>query len=72
MSHEKTSVVLRKIDKAARVRGLTFEIRRPGGNHTIYDLDGLMVTIPNGSKVTRVEATYRQLQDKLGKGWWRQ
>ncbi|AGT12691.1 hypothetical protein SEA_LUMOS_85 [Mycobacterium phage Lumos] len=72
MSHEKTSEVVRKIHKAARVRGMELTISRRGGNHTIYDLDGHMVTIPNGSKVTRVEATYRQLQPKLGKGWWRE
>ncbi|QGJ93102.1 hypothetical protein SEA_CALM_85 [Mycobacterium phage Calm] len=72
MSHEKTSVVLRKIGRAAKDRGLTFEVKRAGGNHTIYSLDGHMVTIPNGSKVTRVEATYRQLQVKLGRGWWRE
>lgn len=72
VSSEKTSQVLRKIEQAARVRGMTLALKRPGGNHSIYDLDGHMVTVPNGNKVTRVEVMYRQLQPKLGKGWWRE
>lgn len=71
MSHEKTSVVLKKISRAAEVRGMKFEFKRFGGNHLIYELDGRMVPISK-PKVTRVETTYRQLQPVLGKGWWRE
>lgn len=69
----KTNTVIRNIERAARAAGLTFELQREGGNHTIYSLDGLIIPIArhpsiDGYLELRI---YKQCQDKLGKGWWR-
>lgn len=68
---DKRTEVVRSIKRAARVRGMDFVPRRAGGNHTIYDLDGMSIPIPNGTTVNGREHIFRQCQDKLGKGWWR-
>lgn len=69
----KTSSVIRKIQTAAKERGITFEQLREGGNHTIYSLDGLIVPIARHPSVDGYLELriYKQCQEKLGKGWWR-
>ena len=59
---DKRTEVVRSIKKAARVRGMDFVPRRAGGNHTIYDLDGLSVPIPNGTTVKYADSDYRVAQ----------
>lgn len=66
--------VLDKIAKAAKRAGLTWELAREGGNHSIYKLDGL--PIPVGRRRGEIgnryaEMIYRECEPKLGKGWWR-
>ena len=65
--------VVRKIGKAARARGLDWSQAREGANHTVYDLDGLMVPIARHSEIDNLmaEIIYRQCAEKLGKDWWR-
>ena len=69
----KTATVIRNIEKAARAAGLTFELQREGGNHSIYSLDGLIIPIPRHPSIdTYLELRiHKQCQPKLGKGWWR-
>lgn len=69
----KRTEVIDKINKAAKRARLSFEIQREGGNHTIYNLDGLMIPIARHPTVDGYLATkiYKQCEPKLGKGWWR-
>ncbi len=69
----KRAEVIEKISKAAKKAGLSFDIHREGGSHTIYNLDGIMVPIarhPNLDGHLAVKV-YKQCEPKLGKGWWR-
>ncbi|QFG08482.1 hypothetical protein SEA_GUANICA15_98 [Mycobacterium phage Guanica15] len=65
--------VIAKIRKAARAKGLTFEFEREGGNHEIWNLDGIRVPISRHKYVHEHLALkiYKQCQPKLGTGWWR-
>ncbi|WNM74164.1 HicA-like toxin [Mycobacterium Phage Nergal] len=66
------SEIVAKIRKAAKAKGLTFESVRQGGNHEIYDLDGIMVPIGRGKLDKYVTLKiFKQCEPKLGKGWWR-
>jgi hypothetical protein len=69
----KRTEVIKKIEQAARARGLTFTLKRHGGNHDVYDLDGQMIPIERHRELQHgyAEKLYRQCQPKLGKGWWR-
>jgi hypothetical protein len=69
----KRTEVIKKIQEAATARGMTFDFKRRGGNHDIYDLDGLMIPIKRHRELTDqyAEKVYRECQPKLGKGWWR-
>ncbi|AAD17626.1 hypothetical protein TM4_61 [Mycobacterium phage TM4] len=71
----KRSEVIAKISKAARAKGMRFEIAREGGNHTLYSLGGVMVPIGRhptsnlpGGIALRI---FKQCEPPLGKGWWR-
>lgn len=66
--------IIAAINRAARLRGLSFiKKSRKGGNHDIYDLDGLMVVIPRHREINELttKSIYKQAEEKLGKGWWR-
>lgn len=67
------SEILKKITKAATDKGLSFVKSRQGGNHTIYNLDGLMIPIGHHRQFeTRyAETVYKECEPKLGKGWWK-
>ncbi|KXO89084.1 hypothetical protein AXK60_18660 [Tsukamurella pseudospumae] len=66
--------MVRKIRKATREAGLTWDLEREGGRHSIYSLDGLRIPIgrhPGEVGNRYAEMVYRQCEPKLGKGWWR-
>ncbi|CAM3284747.1 Type II toxin-antitoxin system HicA family toxin [Williamsia muralis] len=66
--------LLKKITKAAKQAGLSWEFVREGGNHSIYKLDGKQIAIGRhkGEVGNRyAETVYRECEDKLGKDWWR-
>lgn len=68
-----TAKVIETIENAAKQAGLTFQVLRQGGNHTIYSLDGLMIPVarhPSTDGYLEVRI-YKQAEPKLGKGWWR-
>ncbi|MBS4730540.1 hypothetical protein MSM1_20185 [Mycobacterium sp. SM1] len=69
----KRTEVIDKITKGAKKAGLRLEIQREGANHTIYNLDGLMIPIARHPVVDGYLAIkiYKQCEPKLGKGWWR-
>ncbi len=65
--------VLKKITEAAAADSMAFTLKRSGGNHDIYSLDGLMVPVGRHSEFTQryAETIYKECEPKLGKGWWR-
>lgn len=65
--------LLKKLRKAAKARGLSFELERHGENHDVYRLDGLRVTVPRHTEIGDQMAAviYRQCEAKLGKRWWK-
>lgn len=69
----KRTEVIKKISKAAAAAGLTFDFKREGGNHTIYNLDGDMIPIGRHRDFEPSYAVmvYRECENKLGKGWWK-
>ncbi|QAX95635.1 HicA-like toxin [Mycobacterium phage Nibb] len=69
----KRTEVIAKIRKAAKAQGLAFVSVREGGNHEVFDLDGIMVPIGRHPSLDGYLALkiYKQCEPKLGKGWWR-
>lgn len=69
----KQQELLKKLRKAAKARGLSFDFVEHGGRHDAYNLDGLRVTIPRHREIGNQMAAviYRQCEPKLGKGWWK-
>jgi hypothetical protein len=65
--------VLRKISKAAAARGLQWSQVREGANHTVFNLDGLMIPIARHNEIDNqlAEIIYKECAGKLGKNWWK-
>ncbi|TLP79946.1 type II toxin-antitoxin system HicA family toxin [Nesterenkonia sphaerica] len=66
--------LVRRLQKAAKAQGVTFEqADRRGGRHDIYKLDGQVIPIPRHTEINEMtaEAIYKQAEVKLGKRWWK-
>lgn len=65
--------LIKRLTKAAKTQGMTFTFERHGGNHDVYNLDGLTVTIPRHTEIgdRMAEVIYKQCEPKLGKRWWK-
>jgi hypothetical protein len=65
--------VLGRIVAAATRQGKRWELVRQGGDHEIWRCGSTEVPVPRhaeiGEQVAR--AIWRELEDELGKGWWR-
>jgi hypothetical protein len=69
----KRADIIKQIQKAAKAAELKFLLVREGANHTIYDLDGVMIPIARHREFGQryAETVYKQCEGKLGRGWWR-
>jgi hypothetical protein len=69
----KRTEVVKKITQAAKANGMSFIVKREGGNHTIYSLDGAMIPVARHTEISNRDALgiYKECEVKLGKGWWR-
>jgi hypothetical protein len=69
----KRTEVIKKIEKAAKARQMTFTFKRRSGNHDIFDLDGTMIPIARHNEIINRDAIgiYKECELRLGKGWWR-
>jgi hypothetical protein len=49
------------------------QANRKGGNHDIWMLDGMMITIPRHNDIPErtTRDIYRECEPKLGKDWWK-
>lgn len=70
----KRDELIRKISKAARRYDLTFELVREGGKHSIYRCGAQQITVPRHREINEITAMsiMADLEDELGRGWWRQ
>ena len=68
----KRGTVLKKIRKEAQRAGVHLTVFE-GARHTRLDCGGTLTTIPRHTEIPDrlVEAIFKQLEDPLGKGWWR-
>jgi hypothetical protein len=69
----KRADVINEIAAAAKRAELKFMLLREGANHSIYDLDGVIIPIARHRELGRryAETVYKQCETKLGRGWWR-
>lgn len=69
----KRAEIISRIEKAAKASELKFMTLREGANHTIYDLDGVMIPIARHRELGQryAETIYKQCEAKLGRNWWR-
>ena len=63
--------IIKCIRLAAKNKGIDFTLLRQGGNHEVWDLDGVRIPIPRHSDIPEITAKdiYRECESKLGKGW---
>lgn len=61
------------ISKAARDKGLDWVVARQGANHTVFNLDGVMIPIARHNEIDNrmAEIIFKECADKLGKDWWK-
>ncbi|MEO6500881.1 MAG: hypothetical protein ABIQ09_03110 [Jatrophihabitantaceae bacterium] len=65
--------IIKMIDKAAKAKGLDWAVARQGANHTVFDLDGVMIPIARHNEIDNrmAEIIFKECADKLGKDWWK-
>ncbi len=56
--------LLRRLVKAARTAGVSFEIVREGGSHTVYRYGGRLVSVPRDREIN--ERTARSILATVG------
>ncbi len=68
----KRRTVIKKIENAAKARGLPFEVTELT-NHTGITVGGKRSTLGRHSEVDEVTAGkfFKQFSEVLGEGWWR-
>ena len=61
------------IGKAAKDKGLDWSEVRQGANHTVFNLDGVMIPIARHNEIDNrmAEIIFKECADKLGKDWWK-
>jgi hypothetical protein len=69
----KRNALIRDIRKAAKKRGLAFEVVREGAEHTIFRCGLVQVPVPRHRELgPKMEFEIRvQLEPALGHRWWR-
>lgn len=65
--------LLKRIRDEAKRVGLSCDQRREGASHTVFALGPLEFTVPRHSEINEytAEAIMKDLEEQLGKGWWR-
>jgi hypothetical protein len=68
----KRTALIKKIKKAAKAADLGYESEE-GARHTKVTIGKITTTVPRHSEIGEytAEAICKQLEDELGKGWWR-
>jgi hypothetical protein len=65
--------IVKRISREAKRQNVLFSFVREGANHEIYKLGDVIIPIPRHREVNEMttEGIYKECQDQLGKGWWR-
>jgi alpha-L-fucosidase len=65
--------VIKTIAAEAKRQGVVFGVEREGANHTVFNLDGLMIPIGRHNDLDNqmAEIIYKEAAEKLGKRWWK-
>ena len=65
--------LIRKIAKEAQRQQLNWRLAREGADHSIFDLDGLSITVPRHSDLNELTALgiLKRCAMKFGPKWWR-
>lgn len=69
----KRSEMINKINAEARRQGLSWSLKRRGGNHDIYDLDGTRIPMARHREIADRMAVviFKQCEPRLGEEWWK-
>lgn len=65
--------LIKKVSKAAKAKGKTFELVRNVGNHDIWQCGNTKVPVPRHTEVVEytAEGIMKALEDELGERWWK-
>jgi mRNA interferase HicA len=65
--------LLRRIENAARTRGVALVLVREGGDHEIWRCGGRQISLPRHREINEMTALaiFRLLQSELGEEWWK-
>ncbi len=69
----KKSGLVKEIRNAAKAQGLSFDLDRQGASHEIWICGDTKVPMPRHTEITATTERLirKQLEDALGKDWWR-
>ena len=69
----KRRVLLKRIATAAAAAGVSFDLVREGGEHSVYQCGRERFTVPRHTEINEItaQAILRHLESQFGKGWWR-
>lgn len=65
--------LIKKIEREAAAKGVTWKFMRQGSRHELYRLGSKMIPIERHTELDNsyAEMVYRECADVLGRGWWR-
>lgn len=65
--------VIKRISQQAKDDGVDFDLKREGGNHSVYDVGGCMIPIPRHNEIDEQTARgiFKECEEVFGKDWWR-
>lgn len=65
--------MIKRISKQAKDDGVDFDLKREGGNHSVFDVGGCMIPIPRHKEIddNLAREIFRQCEPVFGEDWWK-
>jgi hypothetical protein len=65
--------LIKAIEKAARMRDVSWTVHSEGARHTIYKLAGTPIPIERHTEIDNLlaEKIFKECEEVLGRRWWR-
>lgn len=65
--------MIKRISKQAKADGVSFDLKREGANHSVYDVGGCMIPIARHNEIDDQMAReiFKECEPVFGKDWWR-